>query len=130
MVLNPDCIRDVLIAIESLDFGEYLTLDALCARLPTYTKEEIHYTCLKLDEGGFLDVMTVTMTQRTMPGIKQINGLTFGGHEFLDSVRETSNWAKVKDVAKKAGTFSLQSLAAIAQEVAKAAIQSALKLKL
>lgn len=128
MVLNPDCVRDVLLAVESCPFGKHLTLQALCDQLSSYTEENIHYTCLKLEEGGYLTLITFSGLRMPMPAIKQISDITFQGHEFLNSIRETSNWGKVKAVAKRAGTFSLQSLGTIAQEVAKAAILSALQL--
>ncbi len=127
MVLSPDCVRDVLLAVESSSFGERLTLDALEEKLPQYSEEDLWYTCLKLEEGGYLDLITITGLRMPMPGIKEIKSLTYCGHEFLDTVREESNWGKVKTVAKKAGTFSLTSLGEIAKEVAKAAIISALQ---
>ena len=128
MVLNPDCVRDVLLTVESCSFGQHLTLNALCGQLSEYTEEEVHYTCLKLKEGGYLNMVTFSVLRMPMPGIKQINNLTCQGREFLNSIREATNWGKVKAIAKKAGTFSLQSLGMIAQEVAKAATLSALQL--
>ena len=128
MVLNPDCVRDVLLTVEGCSFNQHLTLQALCDQLPAYSEEDIHYTCIKLEEGGYLKLITFSGLRMTIPGIKQINDLTFQGHEFLNSIRETSNWTKVKDTAKKVGTFSLHSLGMIAQEVSKAAIVSALQL--
>lgn len=127
MVLNPDCVRDVLLSIESCGFGERLTLEKLCEKAPQYSEEDLWYTCLKLEEGGYIDLITFTALRMPMPGIKEIKSLTYQGHEFLDSVREDKNWGKVKLVAKKAGTFSLSSLGDIAKEVAKAAILSALQ---
>lgn len=127
MILDSDCVRDVLLAVESCDFGERITLDVIGKKLPDYSNEQLWYTCLKLGEGGYLDLVTFSMLRMTMPGIKQINRLTYQGHEFLNSVRENKNWAKVKDIAGKAGVFSLKMLAEVAQNVASAAIASALQ---
>lgn len=127
MVLSPDCVRDVLLSVESCGFGERLTLEGLERKLPQYSEEDLWYTCLKLEEGGYLELVKVSGLRMPMPGIKEIKSLTYLGHEFLDSIREDSNWGKVKLVAKKAGTFSLSSLGEIAKEVAKAAILSALQ---
>lgn len=126
MVLDPDCVRDVLLCVESCGFGERLNLTRLHERLPDYTEEDLWYTCIKLEEGGYLDLITVQYLRMPMPSIKQINDLTYSGHEFLNTIREGNNWDKVKDVAKKAGVFSLKTLGEIAQEVAKAAVNSAL----
>lgn len=127
MILDPECIRDILLCVEGCSFGERLTLDKLGERLKDYSEETLWYTCLKLKEGGYLDVATMQVLRVSMPAIKDIRGLTYAGHEFLDSIREDRNWGKVKSVAQKAGTFSMQSLGEIAKEVAKAAILSALQ---
>ncbi len=127
VVLSPDCVRDVLLSVESCGFGERLTLDSLKAKIPEYSEEDLWYTCLKLEEGGYIDLIKVPGLRMPMPGIKEIRSLTYLGHEFLDSIREDNNWGKVKLVAKKAGTFSLSSLGEIAKEVAKSAILSALQ---
>lgn len=127
MVLDADCVRDVLLAVESCEFGERITLNTLRKKIPNYGEEQLWYTCLKLEEGGYLDLTTITMMRMPMPGIKQINGLTYQGHEFLNSIRENKNWTKTKDIAKKAGAFSLKMLGEIAQNVASAAVTAALQ---
>jgi len=127
MVLNPDCVRDVLLCVESCGFGERLNLSGLHERLPDYAEEDLWYTCLKLQDGGLLDVLALNMMNAPMPVIKEIGCMTYQGHEFLNTIREKSNWEKTKDVAKKTGVGSLKFLGEIAQEVAKAAVSSALQ---
>ena len=127
MVLNPDCVRDVLLCVEHCSFGERMNLEKLQERLPNYTEEDLWYTCIKLEEGGYLDLMTAQYLRMPPPSIKQINDLTYSGHEFLNTIREQGTWDKVKGVAKKAGVFSLKTLGEIAQEVAKTAVTSALQ---
>lgn len=127
MVLNPDCVRDVLLCVEHCSFGERMNLEKLQERLPNYTEEDLWYTCIKLEEGGYLDLMTAQYLRMPLPSIKQINDLTYSGHEFLNTIREQGTWDKVKGVAKKAGVFSLKTLGEIAQEVAKTAVTSALQ---
>lgn len=128
MKLNPDCIRDILLAMESCSFGQQLTLDGLHEQLPDYNEDELWYTVLKLSEAGFLEVTTISVLRMSMPGIKSIKDITYSGHEFLNSVRENRNWKSVKNIAAKAGTFSIHSLGIIAQSVASTAITAALKL--
>ena len=117
MKLNPDCIRDILLTVENNEFGNHLTLTKLCEKIPNYTNEEIHYACLKLYEGAYLDLTTLNIMNQTMPAIRSINDLTFQGHEFLDSIKVDSNWNKTKDVAKKVGSFSLNTLKDISAQV-------------
>ncbi len=127
MVLNLDCVRDVLLAVESSGFGEPVTLHSLEKSLPAYTYNELWYTCLKLEEGGYLDLMTFSQIGSHYPGIKQINDLTFFGHEFLNTIRPETTWDKTKDVAKKIGTSSLESIGEIAKGLMATAITAALQ---
>ncbi|WP_369282599.1 DUF2513 domain-containing protein [Oscillibacter sp. GMB15532] len=126
MKLDHECVRDVLLAVETCAYGEELRIDTLNIKLPQYSGEELNYTCLKLIEGGLLDAKSTRFYGEPMPEIR-INCLTYQGHEFLDIIRENQNWAKPKDVVKKAGISSLKALVEIAQDVAQAANTSALQ---
>lgn len=110
MKLNPDCIRDILITVENSEFGSHMTLEKLCEKLPNYTRDEIHYCCIKLNEAGMLEVLIVQMMRQTMPGIKTINDLTFEGHEFLADIKSDNAWNKTKSIAKNIGSFSIHAL--------------------
>jgi hypothetical protein len=121
MKLTPDCVRDILLTIEDNEFGNCLTLDDLCEKLPNYTQNEIHYACLKLNEGGYLDSDVIYMCGQSMPGIL-VNDLTFTGHEFLENIKSPSNWSKIMNGCKKVGTFSLPFVKEIAVQVIKKSI--------
>lgn len=123
MRLNPDCVRDILLTVENNDFGVHMSLDKLCEKLPNYSREEIHYCCLKLDEGGFLEVISLPMMRQTMPDIKTIKDLTFEGHEFLADIRSDNAWNKTKSIAKQVGSFSVHALRDIAAHVIKEIIK-------
>ena len=88
MVLDSDCVRDVLMAIERCEFGETLTLEALCQQVGQRSREEVWYTCLKLEEGGFLRLTLVPQMRQVLPGIKSIDDLTYQGHEFIAKIRD------------------------------------------
>lgn len=127
MILNSDCVRDVLLTVESCGYGEHLRINALVEKLPTYSSDEVSYSCLKLQEAGYLGVLTTRSLGSTMPIVVEIQDITYSGHEFLNTIREDKNWSKIKDAAKKAGVFSLKHIAQIGEAVAAAAIQSALQ---
>lgn len=114
MKLNFDCIRDIMICIEKNEFGKELTLDQLNSLLPKYSENELHYTCLKLEEGNLLNILTVPIMGQSFPDIKYISDLTFYGHEFLEDIRSDNVWGKTKEVAKNIGATSLASLKEIA----------------
>ena len=117
MKLDPNCVRDVLLAIEKLDFDETTNPDKLHTLLPDYTVEQLTYTCLKLGEGEFISLLTVSMMGSYQPGIKCVIGLTYKGHEFLEKIRPKSAWDKVLSVSKGVGTFSLDVMSKVAVSV-------------
>lgn len=114
MKLDPNCVRDILLAIEKLDFDETTNPDKLHALLPDYTVEQLTYTCLKLGEGEFISLLTVSMMGSYQPGIKCVIGLTYKGHEFLEKIRPKSAWDKVLSVSKSVGTFSFDVMSKVA----------------
>lgn len=71
--------------------------------------------------------MTVPMMGSNLPGIKQIAGMTYEGHEFLDTIREKTGWDKTKEIAKKTGAGSIKLLGEIAKEVVKTAAIAAIQ---
>lgn len=115
--LNPDCVRDILLEIERLDFNETTNPDKLHDTLPDYSVEQLTYTCLKLGEGEFIMLITVDVMGSYQPGIKCVVGLTYKGHEFLEKVRPKSVWDKVLSAAKGAETFSLDIIGKVAVTV-------------
>lgn len=126
MQLNPECVRDVLLTIESADIHQRITLDWLAGKI-NYDNDELWYTCIKLSEAGFLEVNAKKYTRSPLPVIGRIHGLTYQGHEFLNEIRDDTNWEKIKEVGKKVSLFSLKQLAEIATTVAGTAITNALQ---
>ena len=54
MELNLDCVRDILLTVEKNPFGKRMNLSSLNAELPKYSPEQLWYTCIKLEESGYL----------------------------------------------------------------------------
>lgn len=124
MKLNVNCIRDIMIFVESRPLEPHLNLTKLIDALPQYTEDEIYYNCLKLSEGDLLDVKTVPIAGSYNLGIKSIHHLTFYGHEFLEHIRGEDNWTKIKQTAEKVGSFSISTLMAVATEVITAKVST------
>ena len=85
MKLNPDCLRDVLLAIESLAGGEdspWLFSDDLPPQLLPYTFEELEYHIRQCERAGYIEV-----GRRFIDQSVEIIDLSFSGHAALDSVR-------------------------------------------
>ena len=123
MKLDLDCIRDILIAVEDIEYGKNLTISTLQEKIPNYSENELQYHCLKLLEGGFLDA-TTNRYIRSHKQISKINDLTYEGHQFLSNIRSDTAWNKTKEVAKNIGVESLQAIKDIAVATVTALIQN------
>ena len=117
MRLDPNCVRDILLNLESLDFAVTTNIEKLHLTLPQYSEEVISYTCFKLIEADYIEAITVNLLRQTMPGIKQITCMTFAGHEFLENVRDDSVWSEVKEKASSVKSFALDIISQIAVAV-------------
>ena len=136
MKLNPDCIRAVLIEIEKswkigisendLPLMGTIGLHELSVALPKYSKEDIFYTIFTLEQAGYLSA-TVEVNLAGEIVLCCINYMTFAGHEFLDKIRDTQNWTKVKKGMNAVRNYSLDAITALAEGIASAAIAAALK---
>lgn len=124
MRLDLDCVRDVLLAIEGTELGEYISPRTLHRTLPQYSEAEIEYTCLILSDGDFLQVMTVEMPGQEMPGVKSIIRLTFQGHEFISKIRDPQRWPKLQKAVSAVRDYSLSALNAIANGATAAGINA------
>lgn len=128
MKLDHNCVRDVLLYLESEPFVEIncngeveftrIWLDEICDALSKYSKEQIYYTLFELDDGGYIDLSsqeadgTVTWCC--------VNYITYAGHEFLNTIKANQTWEKTLSIAGQVGNFSLRMLEKIAEGVATA----------
>lgn len=119
MVLNEDCVRDVLLKVEAAGLLDRITEETLHAKLPSYTEDEICYTCYQLGDAGYLDIRK---KRYILKASVYVTGLTYKGHQFLNQIRDDTIWAKVKKLAKDAGDIALPVLAEFAKDVAVASI--------
>lgn len=123
MILNTDCVRDVLICFEQVGYNKTLSFNDLSDSLSSYSSDELQYSCFKLDEAGF--IKTVKKSQSgPLPYVVKIIDITYDGYQFLENVRETKNWEKTKSIAKSVGSFSVNAISQIASSVISAAISS------
>lgn len=126
MQLSPDCIRDILITMESANYGEEFTPEQICEMLPQYKKCEINYNIIKLKEAGFINAIIKCYDNRVV--IVRLIDITYHGHQFLADIRSDTVWNDVKKVSKNIGSNSLRALAQIASGVITAIINHQLGL--
>lgn len=136
MKLNPDCIRAVMLEIEKSwelkveSSGsirkEPLRIAHLYESLPDYDRTDIFYSVFNLQQAGYLDAK-IQYAANGSVYYCAINHMTYAGHEFLDRVRDSKNWAKVKAGLDHVRNYSLDAISAVAEGVANAAIAAFLK---
>jgi len=124
-----DLIRDLLLRIEALPIGVGQAFLLECNKPPLALAgddpDAIYYNMKLLAEAGYLALT------RTQPGLGfAITGLTWEGHEFLDTVRDPEIWRKTKEGASKAGGFTVGLLAELAKGFVRTQIEKHTGVKL
>lgn len=128
MKLNVNCVRDVLLELEKLPFQESCTVSELITALPKYDADDITYTCLKLDEAGYISAQMVRSINSSGVSIRCIDDITYPGHQFIANIRSDSVWNNVKEVSKKVGSNSIGAISQIAHSVVTEIIKAQLGL--
>lgn len=135
MILNHDCMRDVLLFIESVPsvsvdpFGsvslDEIDINAVYSALNQRSKEDVYYAVFNLEQAGYIN--SSVLHSNNVIGDCYINYMTLRGHEFLDSVRDEARWRKIKTAMNAIKDYSLSALSAIAEGVTSGAITAYLQ---
>ena len=121
MKLNPDCIRDILMAIESATDGYHpINPIEVCAKECTeYDLNEIAYHILQCNmESYFVDFKTYRGSSYS------VKDLTPKAHAFLANIRNPNVWSQIKKKLSAVGSASLGIIASVAEGVTAALIKS------
>ena len=124
-------VREMLLQLEAwpMDLGDavVITPEDLVPVLPGHTVTEINYHMDLIREAGFIN----TGGGQGGPMLGFIYcGLTWSGHEFLDTVRSPEVWRRTKEAVGKVGGVSIAVLVEIAKATGKAYIKEHLGLDL
>lgn len=115
MKLNHDCVRKVLLTIESdLEYGD--TVDSSELQIKGFEQSDIIYSVAKLFEAGYIDGEPVQYVGEAIPNIC-IESLTWNGHKFLDTIRDNQVWSTTKGIASKFASVSVSMIENIAAQV-------------
>lgn len=108
MKLNPDCVRDILLTVEeNTSFSKYMSIDSDSKfdRIESYTFEETLYHIKQCELTGFF-----TKVSWYLDGSCIILDLSPSGHKFIADIRSDTAWNKTKEISKKVGSSSLDTL--------------------
>lgn len=130
MKLNPDCVRDILMALEELTtgvnttycFNSWKDVPEQLTPLQKYPIDVLSYHIHQLALAGMLYKAKFPRDGFTFMD------LTPSAHEFLANIRQDTNWNKTKEIASKAGSFGLNILKSISEGVATAFVKQQLNL--
>lgn len=124
MKLNPDCVRDILLAAEEVTDGKNLQVWDCGESYKDYSAEEFRYHVLQCKRYGyFIDGDFVGRTDNF-----RFTDISPRAHDFLADLRDNTIWQKTKKKAAEIGVSSLQILAQIAAAVVQAQLTNALGL--
>lgn len=118
MKFDPEIARDILLDIEELhqvNTPFMFSSSDKFNRANKYDLTVIVYHCDKLEEAGFLNWDPIYGNNQFQMGL--VNGLTYQGHQFLDSVRRPKVWGETKSRAEKVGIFTLDFISQTAANV-------------
>jgi hypothetical protein len=104
-------VREILLMIEADDAFNGLDSMALGPEhFPDREWPQIHYHLSLLLDAGLL-----RLGAKAPDGFQYFTGLTWQGHEFVETVRDPEVWRKTKDGARQIGSFSIDLLTDLAK---------------
>lgn len=129
MKRDMDTVRELLIRIEAVE----LPVGTPTAQVITSTEitrpgedpAAIAYHLGLLVDAGF-----VRLFRKLGPGLIAVSGLTWAGHDLLDSVRDPEIWRQTKEGASKAGGFTVDLLGDLAKGLIKTQVEKYTGIKL
>ncbi len=128
MKLDNDCIRDILLTIEVMEYNSCYTVEKLQKQLPNYSYNELQYHCSQLLDAELIKGISINVMGHFTPQVSRIFDLTYQGHQFLADIRSDTTWNKTKEIAKNVGSESVHALKDIATSVITSAIHKTLGL--
>lgn len=102
--LDKDLVREVLLKLEADDSDprDWKDLD-----ITEWPREQVAYTISVLADGGLIEAEELSSHDSYD---WRATRLTFQGHEYLETIRDSEVWRTTKEVANKTGVYSLQVL--------------------
>ena len=129
MKRDMDLIRELMLRLEACQLGlggvAIITSGDPLVAVPGKSEEEIYYHLNLIQQAGLIDAPG----SQPMLGVT-LAGLTWRGHDFVDSVRDPAIWRLTEEGARRAGGFSVDLLLALAKGLIKTKIEQHTGVKL
>ena len=131
MQINGDCCRDILGYLidnlqiqydESHEKFSYLCIDTLTlirnVASDKYTREDIIYSVNILAECHFIEGNKLRERIAVNTAFQEIFNVTYGGHQFYESIKPQPIWDKTKSIVSKVGVHTLGFIEGVAHDIA------------
>lgn len=110
---DMELVRLILLKIEE----EYRLTTIYNLKISGYDMETVAYHCKILNEAGLISGYVAQYADDSL-WCFGIGSLTWEGHDFLDKIRDNSQWKKVKDViAQKGLPFVIETIKTISAAI-------------
>ncbi len=139
MIFNYDCIRDVLLYLESnLGYEEDSTIlktlnwqqiSNASELSEKYSVGEITYCLELLKDKGFIKAPHFRRLPSGQIFIFDVNDITWDGYDLLDTIKNDTVWQKTKEKLKKAGSSGMSLILSTAIELGKDFVREKIDLK-
>lgn len=130
MELNHDCVRQVLLDLENnlgLPNNPHDFKDVIFPKtFDTYGKDNVEYTLLKLRDANYIDAKPHYANDLLLSFY--ISSITWEGHQFLDTIRDSKIWKKTKNILSHLESASITFASNVASSVLSDFISGKIKL--
>lgn len=112
MKRDMDLIRRILLYVE--ENGTYDGIHSPQITVDGYSSEQIGYHVHLMTVGGLLDITDDTTTLGDPTYYYLIGGMTWDGHDFLDSIRDDGVWNHTREAIKSMASVPFDVIKGVA----------------
>lgn len=127
MKLDYDCVRSILLELEEKPrFSEELRLtptpvEEIFEALDRYSDEDILYSIEIMKDAELIKANLQYGSISFITGY--VSGITYKGHELLDSIRDRKIWQRLKQLLSAAGATTFDIIIDVAKDIIKSNIR-------
>jgi hypothetical protein len=121
MKRDMELIRQILLAVEANPSADPFSTKEVA--VDGYNPDVVMFHILLLDQAGLLK--GIDASSNDGPDFI-VQSISWGGYEFLDTVRDPAVWRRTKSAVEKVGSASIDVIASVAKGVAAQVIQQSL----
>ena len=123
MVLNHDCVRSLLLWLETnQSVGPTGKPDSVMMRniygqFPDFSPAELNLAATYLVQKKLISLRSGMTVENAAPRAYVISGITAAGYDYLAAVKDDSVWKKIKEKIGSTALASVPNVIAVAAEI-------------